>query len=72
MKKEAIWLRATFDFGFNMKGVRKLFKLELLIWQNNRLRDYVNSCQLFVQGVHRPAVRRVSSGRGTAPAAARQ
>ena len=30
VKKEGIWLRAAFDFGFNMKGVRKLFKLELL------------------------------------------
>ena len=42
IKREGIWLSAAFDFGFNTKGVRKLFKLGLLFWQNNKLRDYVN------------------------------
>ena len=42
MKKEGIWLRDPFDFGFNMKGVRKLFELGMLLWQNIQLCDCAN------------------------------
>jgi hypothetical protein len=42
MKKEGIWLRVSLDFGFHKKGVRKLFELGMLLWQNNKLCDCAN------------------------------
>jgi len=42
MKKEGIWLRDPFDFGFNMKGVRKLFELGMLLRQDIKLCDCAN------------------------------